>query len=100
MQILSYFYGLKMNYLLSDGCFDEVLFIGLEREKLIHEMADSRKYPDSYIDLQYSYVYIKLAYVAFKLRKYEEADNYFRKYSSTKAALTPDGNVMRLLICY
>lgn len=54
-------------------------------------MADSRKYPDSYIDLQYSYVYIKLAYVAFKLRKYEEADNYFRKYSSTKAALTPDG---------
>lgn len=57
-----------MNYLLSDGCFDEVLFIGLEREKLIHEMADSRKYPDSYIDLQYSYVYIKLAYVAFKLR--------------------------------
>ena len=91
MQILSYFYGLKMNYLLSDGCFDEVLFIGLEREKLIHEMADSRKYPDSYIDLQYSYVYIKLAYVAFKLRKYEEADNYFRKYSSTKAALTPDG---------
>lgn len=91
MQILSYFYGLKMNYLLSDGCFDEVLFIGLEREKLIHEMADSRKYLDSYIDLQYSYVYIKLAYVAFKLRKYEEADNYFRKYSSTKAALTPDG---------
>lgn len=91
MQMLSYFYGLKMNYLLSDGCFDEVLFIGLEREKLIHEMADSRKYPDSYIDLQYSYVYIKLAYVAFKLRKYEEADNYFRKYSSTKAALTPDG---------
>ena len=87
----AYFYGLKMNYLLSDGCFDEVLFIGLEREKLIHEMADSRKYPDSYIDLQYSYVYIKLAYVAFKLRKYEEADNYFRKYSSTKAALTPDG---------
>ena len=83
--------SMQMNYLLSDGCFDEVLFIGLEREKLIHEMADSRKYPDSYIDLQYSYVYIKLAYVAFKLRKYEEADNYFRKYSSTKAALTPDG---------
>ena len=25
MQMLSYFYGLKMNYLLSDGCFDEVL---------------------------------------------------------------------------
>ena len=91
MQMLSYFYGLKMTYLLSDGCYDKVLLIGLERESLIHRMAASKEYPDSFIDLQYSYVYVKLAYVAFKMQKYEEADNYFKKYSSTKAALTPDG---------
>ena len=74
-----------------DGCYDKVLLIGLERESLIHRMAASKEYPDSFIDLQYSYVYVKLAYVAFKMQKYEEADNYFKKYSSTKAALTPDG---------
>lgn len=89
--MLSYFYGIKMGYLLDDSRYDEALAIGLQREKLIHAIDSLYQTPEGYIDRQYAYVYSKLAYICHFKKLYMEAEKYFNRYLSTKAALTPDG---------
>ena len=89
--MLSYFYGIKMGYLLDDSRYDEALVIGLQREKLIHAIDSLYQTPEGYIDQQYAYVYSKLAYICHFKKLYMEAEKYFNRYLSTKAALTPDG---------
>lgn len=89
--MLSYFYGIKMGYLLDDSRYDEALAIGLQREKLIHAIDSLYQTPEGYIDQQYAYVYSKLAYICHFKKLYMEAEKYFNRYLSTKAALTPDG---------
>lgn len=89
--MLSYFYGIKMGYLMDDSRYDEALAIGLQREKLIHAIDSLYQTPEGYIDQQYAYVYSKLAYICHFKKLYMEAEKYFNRYLSTKAALTPDG---------
>lgn len=89
--MLSYFYGIKMGYLMDDSRYDEALAIGLQREKLIHAIDSLYQTPEGYIDRQYAYVYSKLAYICHFKKLYMEAEKYFNRYLSTKAALTPDG---------
>ncbi|WP_221656810.1 helix-turn-helix domain-containing protein [Bacteroides salyersiae] len=89
--MLSYFYGIKMGYLMDDSRYDEALAIGLQREKLIHAIDSLYQTPEGYIDRQYAYVYSKLAYICHFKKLYMEAERYFNRYLSTKAALTPDG---------
>ena len=91
MAMLSYFYGVKMSYLIDDSRFEEAIFIGLERQKLINKMNNSPELPPGYADLQYAYVYSKLAYALFMTGEYTQAENYFRKYSLTHSASTPSG---------
>lgn len=91
MAMLSYFYGVKMSYLIDDSRFEEAIFIGLERQKLINKMNNSPELPPGYADLQYAYVYSKLAYALFMTGEYTQAENYFRKYLLTHSASTPSG---------
>lgn len=91
LKMLSYFYGVKMGYLIDDSEFQKAFSIGLERERLINKMSLLKEYPSAYIDRQFAYAYTKLAYIAYKLGKYAQAEKYFGNYSSTKSALIPDG---------
>ena len=63
MRMLSYFYGLKMGYLIDDAKYKDVQTIGLERKKLIDKMKDMPDIQEGYIDQQYAYLYLSLIHI-------------------------------------
>ena len=89
--MLSYFYGVKMGYLIADKRSNEALEIGLQREKLLDRMSEQSKIRADLLDLQFAYVYSKLAYLFHLMGFCERAAVYYKKYQSTNAASTPDG---------
>ena len=89
--MLSYFYGVKMGYLIADKRSNEALEIGLQREKLLDRMSEQSKIRADLLDLQFSYVYSKLAYLFHLMGDQTRAAVYYKKYQSTNAASTPDG---------
>lgn len=89
--ILSYFYGVKMGYLIADKRSNEALEIGLQREKLLDRMSEQSKIRADLLDLQFAYVYSKLAYLFHLMGDQKRAAVYYKKYQSTNAASTPDG---------
>ncbi|WP_446715728.1 helix-turn-helix transcriptional regulator [Bacteroides sp. GD17] len=91
MRMLSYFYGVKMSYLIDDNRFADALAIGLQREKLLDRMKTVQDISDTYLDQQYEYVYSKLAYTYYMLGESAVAVRYYQKYKATEAAATPDG---------
>ena len=88
--ILSYFYGVKMGYLIADKRSNEALEIGLQREKLLDRMSEQSKIRADLLDLQFAYVYSKLAYLFHLMGDQKRAAVYYKKYQSTNAASTPD----------
>ena len=91
MAMLSYFYGMKMDYLLNDSRAEEALEVGLKREKLLKSIARLPEKNDAFLDLQYTYLYAKMSYICYLEGKYEQAEKYYQQYLSTKSAYTPDG---------
>lgn len=91
MAMLSYFYGMKMDYLLNDSRTEEALEVGLKREKLLKSIARLPEKNDAFLDLQYTYLYAKMSYICYLEGKYEQAEKYYQQYLSTKSAYTPDG---------
>ena len=89
--MLSYFYGVKMGYLIADKRANEALEIGLQREKLLDRMSEQSKIRADLLDLQFAYVYSKLAYLFHLMGDQKRAAVYYKKYQSTNAASTPDG---------
>lgn len=89
--MLSYFYGVKMGYLIADKRSNEALEIGLQREKLLDRMSGQPKIRADLLDLQFAYVYSKLAYLFHLTGDQKRAAVYYKKYKSTNAASTPDG---------
>lgn len=89
--MLSYFYGVKMGYLIADKRSNEALEIGLQREKLLDRMSEQSKIRADLLDLQFAYVYSKLAYLFHLMGDQKRAVVYYKKYQSTNAASTPDG---------
>ncbi|WP_195353802.1 helix-turn-helix domain-containing protein [Bacteroides cellulosilyticus] len=89
--MLSYFYGVKMGYLIADKRSNEALEIGLQREKLLDRMSEQSKIRADLLDLQFAYVYSKLAYLFHLMGDQKRAAVYYKKYQSTNAASTPDG---------
>ena len=89
--MLSYFYGVKMGYLIADKRSNEALEIGLQREKLLDRMSEQSKIRADLLDLQFAYVYSKLAYHFHLMGDQKRAAVYYKKYQSTYAASTPDG---------
>lgn len=89
--MLSYFYGVKMGYLIADKRSNEALEIGLQREKLLDRMSGQPKIRADLLDLQFAYVYSKLAYLFHLMGDQKRAAVYYKKYQSTNAASTPDG---------
>ena len=89
--MLSYFYGVKMGYLIADKRSNEALEIGLQREKLLDRMSEQSKIRTDLLDLQFAYVYSKLAYLFHLTGDQKRAAVYYKKYQSTNAASTPDG---------
>ena len=89
--MLSYFYGVKMGYLIADKRSNEALEIGLQREKLLDRMSEQSKIRADLLDLQFAYVYPKLAYLFHLMGDQKRAAVYYKKYQSTNAASTPDG---------
>ena len=89
--MLSYFYGVKMGYLIADKRSNEALEIGLQREKLLDRMSGQPKIRADLLDLQFAYVYSKLAYLFHLTGDRKRAAAYYKKYKSTNAASTPDG---------
>lgn len=89
--MLSYFYGVKMGYLIADKRSNEALEIGLQREKLLDRMSEQSKIRADLLDLQFAYVYFKLAYLFHLMGDQKRAAVYYKKYQSTNAASTPDG---------
>lgn len=89
--MLSYFYGVKMGYLIADKRSNEALEIGLQREKLLDRMSEQSKIRADLLDLQFAYVYSKLAYLFHLTGDQKRAAVYYKKYQSTNAASTPDG---------
>lgn len=91
MAMLSYFYGMKMDYLLNDSRSEEALEVGLKREKLLKDIAILPEKTEGFLDLQYTYLYAKMSYICYLEGKYEQADKYFQQYLSTENSNTPDG---------
>ena len=89
--MLSYFYGVKMGYLIADKRSNEALEIGLRREKLLDRMSEQSKIRTDLLDLQFAYVYSKLAYLFHLTGDQKRAVVYYKNYQSTNAASTPDG---------
>lgn len=89
--MLSYFYGVKMGYLIADKRSNEALEIGLQREKLLDRMSEQSKIRTDLLDLQFAYVYSKLAYFFHLTGDQKRAVVYYKNYQSTNAASTPDG---------
>lgn len=89
--MLSYFYGVKMGYLIADKRSNEALEIGLQREKLLDRMSEQSKIHTDLLDLQFAYVYSKLAYLFHLTGDQKRAVVYYKNYQSTNAASTPDG---------
>lgn len=89
--MLSYFYGVKMGYLIADKRSNEALEIGLQREKLLDRMSEQSKIRTDLLDLQFAYVYSKLAYLFHLTGDQKRAAVYYKNYQSTNAASTPDG---------
>ena len=89
--MLSYYYGVKMGYLIADKRSNEALEIGLQREKLLDRMSEQSKIRADLLDLQFAYVYSKLAYLFHLMGDQKRAAVYYKKYQSTNAASTPDG---------
>ena len=89
--MLSYFYGVKMGYLIADKRSNEALEIGLQCEKLLDRMSEQSKIRADLLDLQFAYVYSKLAYLFHLMGDQKRAAVYYKKYQSTNAASTPDG---------
>lgn len=89
--MLSYFYGVKMGYLIADKRSNEALEIGLQREKLLDRMSEQSKIRADLLDLQFVYVYSKLAYLFHLTGDQKRAVVYYKNYQSTNAASTPDG---------
>ena len=89
--MLSYFYGVKMGYLIADKRSNEALEIGLQREKLLDRMSEQSKIRADLLDLQFAYVYSKLAYLFHLMGDQKRAAVSYKKYQSTNAASTPDG---------
>lgn len=89
--MLSYFYGVKMGYLIADKRSNEALEIGLQREKLLDRMSEQSKIRMDLLDLQFAYVYSKLAYLFHLTGDQKRAVVYYKNYQSTNAASTPDG---------
>ena len=89
--MLSYFYGVKMGYLIADKRSNDALEIGLQREKLLDRMSEQSKIRADLLDLQFAYVYSKLAYLFHLMGDQKRAAVYYKKYQSTNAASTPDG---------
>ena len=91
MAMLSYFYGMKMDYLLNDSRTEEALEVGLKREKLLKSIARLPEKNEAFLDLQYTYLYAKMSYICYLEGEYEQAEKYYQQYLSTKNAYTPDG---------
>ena len=91
MAMLSYFYGMKMDYLINDSRSAEALEIGLKREKLLKDIAKLPQHPVGYLDLQYTYLYAKMSYICYLEGKYKQAEKYYQQYLSTENSDTPDG---------
>ena len=89
--MLSYFYGVKMGYLIADKRSNDALEIGLQREKLLDKMSKQPEIRADLLDLQFAYVYSKLAYLFQLTGDRERAAVYYKKYQSTNASSTPDG---------
>ena len=89
--MLSYFYGVKMGYLIADKRSNEALEIGLQREKLLDRMSEQSKIRTDLLDQQFAYVYSKLAYLFHLTGDQKRAVVYYKNYQSTNAASTPDG---------
>lgn len=89
--MLSYFYGVKIGYLIADKRSNEALEIGLQREKLLDRMSEQSKIRTDLLDLQFAYVYSKLAYLFHLTGDQKRAVVYYKNYQSTNAASTPDG---------
>ena len=95
--MLSYFYGVKMGYLIADKRSNEALEIGLQREKLLDRMSEQSKIRADLLDLQFAYVYSKLAYLFHLMGDQKRAAVYYKKYQSTNAALLLLGKYQAVL---
>lgn len=93
MMLLSYYYGVKMGFLMNDSRIEEALEVGFEREKQIERLKALPQIPEAYVDGQYSYLYSKLAYIYCMEKKYGQAEQYYQKYLSKKESHTPDGKM-------
>lgn len=89
--MLSYFYGVKMGYLINDNRLEDALQIGLQREKLLDGMKGNPEVREASLDQQYGYVYSKLSRICHLLGDVERGKEYYKKYQSTHAYNTPAG---------
>lgn len=89
--MLSYFYGVKMGYLIADKRLDDAIEIGLQREKLLDKTSKQAEVRADILDQQFAYVYSKLAYLFHRTGDKERAAAYYKKYQSTDASATVDG---------
>ena len=89
--MLSYFYGVKMGYLINDNRLKDALQVGLQREKLLDGMKGNPEVREAFLDQQYGYVYSKLSRICHLLGDVERGKEYHKKYQSTHVYNTPAG---------
>ena len=89
--MLSYFYGVKMGYLINDNRLEDALQVGLQREKLLDGMKGNPEVREAFLDQQYGYVYSKLSRICHLLGDVERGKEYHKKYQSPHAYNTPAG---------
>lgn len=89
--MLSYFYGVKMGYLINDNRLEDALQVGLQRERLLDGMKGNPEVREAFLDQQYGYVYSKLSRIYHLLGDVERGKEYHKRYQSTHAYNTPAG---------
>lgn len=97
--MLSYFYGVKMGYLINDNRLKDALQVGLQREKLLDGMKGNPEVREAFLDQQYGYVYSKLSRICHLLGDVERGKEYHKNTSLPMSITLLPVSAMPPLIC-
>lgn len=80
---LSHAYGFLMRYYISDGKYAEAWQVGNTRAKILRYLDKPLRY-----DNQCGYLYSKMAFLAYLMKKESEANKYYELFLQTKFSKT------------
>lgn len=86
LSYVSYAYGMLINKLIDDECFDKAIEAGIQRSDLLERMKDMPGPPPGYIDQQKAYLYSKMANIYQSVGKFTQAEEAYSNFLQTEYA--------------